>query len=317
VTGPLTELNSALDGLRDTPAAFTYSYGDTLDVLLEARDGPEFSAVAINVLHPNSAPTVAVPSALSVGAGAALPLNTISVADADANGGRETVTLQATSGAGTLTLQSTSGLSVVGNGSALIGLTGTLAQLNTALAGLSFTAARSFQGPAWLSVLVNDNGHSGVDPSHPFSGAPAALFASGSIAIDVTAVVGNSPDASISGPTTQAVLGTALVPFTPSILVSDPDAAGAIATLTLQTLTGSLSMTNTGGLTSTSGSGTRLLTLSGTIGALNTALQTLRYQAQAGTTTDFVSVMLTAPNGTGSETATLGITLTITGVLIP
>ncbi len=84
----------------------------------------------------------------------------------------------------------------------------------------------------------------------------------------------------------------------------------------LQAVSGSLQVTNTSGVTSVSGSGTQSVVLSGTVAALNTALQSLRYQAQTGAMTDFVNVMLIAPSGTGSETMTLGISLalSITGV---
>jgi hypothetical protein len=156
---------------------------------------------------------------------------------------------------------------------------------------------------AFVSVLIDDNGN---------SGAGGALSASGSIAIDVAAVNANPPDVSISGPTSQNIVGTAPVAFSQTISVSDPDANGAIETLTLQAMTGSLSVTNTSGLTSARGSGTISLTLEGTVAALNTALQSLTYQAQAGATTDFVNVMIVAPNGTGTESFTLDISLTIT-----
>jgi hypothetical protein len=273
------------------------------------------------VLHPNEAPTVTLPGTQSVNTGTTLAFssangNTIAVGDVDADGGRETVTLEVTSGSGSLSLHSTAGLSAVsGSGSALVGLTGTLTQLNTALDNLSFTSAASFQGTAWLSVLIDDNGNSGVNPSNPLGGAPAAMSASGSFAIDVAGVTTGGP--SIAGPTNQIITSAGMVPFSPTISVSDPAADGAISTVVLQAVTGSLSALNTSGLTSISGSGTKSLTLEGTIAALNTALQSLEYQAQSGATMDFVNVMLSVPSASGTQTATLGISMAINITAIP
>ncbi|MBL8830038.1 MAG: hypothetical protein JNM18_23870, partial [Planctomycetaceae bacterium] len=89
--------------------------------------------------------------------------NAISIADADAGAGSVRVTL--TVDTGTLTLPSTSGLSFsVGNGSAAATMTfaGSIANINAALNGLTFTPASGFVGgAAQLSITTNDLGNTG------------------------------------------------------------------------------------------------------------------------------------------------------------
>ena len=83
----------------------------------------------------------------------------ISIADAD--GGNQTVTLTANNG--TVSLDTTTGLSgLTGNGSANISFSGSLADINTALASLSFTPSANFAGTATLRVQSND-GVGGTD----------------------------------------------------------------------------------------------------------------------------------------------------------
>ncbi len=88
--------------------------------------------------------------------------NQISVADADAGTNDIQVTLTANNG--TLTLSGTAGLSfTVGDGTAdaTMTFTGTIANINTALNGMTFTPTTGFSGIAGVTITTNDQGNTG------------------------------------------------------------------------------------------------------------------------------------------------------------
>src|SRR6185436_9028777 len=83
--------------------------------------------------------------------------NAISVSDADAGSSSEKVTL--TVSHGTLTLASTSGLTFLtgdGTSDATMSFTGTLANINTALNGLSYTVTPFYSGADSLQIVSDD-----------------------------------------------------------------------------------------------------------------------------------------------------------------
>jgi hypothetical protein len=61
---------------------------------------------------------------------------------------------------GKLTLASTTNLTVTGNNTADVFVTGTLTDINNALNGLKYTPGAGFYGTATLTVITNDNGNS-------------------------------------------------------------------------------------------------------------------------------------------------------------
>ncbi|HET6975060.1 MAG TPA: Ig-like domain-containing protein [Pyrinomonadaceae bacterium] len=88
--------------------------------------------------------------------------NQISVADLDAGANSVQITLTATNG--TITLSGTAGLAfTVGDGTAdtTMTFTGTLANINTALNGMTFTPTNGFSGAASLTITSNDQGNTG------------------------------------------------------------------------------------------------------------------------------------------------------------
>ena len=118
----------------------------------------------INMTAVNDAPVVTAPAAATTAEDTTFTFNggnTISIADVDAAGGDETVTVTSTNGI--FTLGGTAGLtSVSGNGTGVVQLTGTIANLNLALAGSTFTPSANFNGAgAQVQVSVNDQGNSG------------------------------------------------------------------------------------------------------------------------------------------------------------
>src|SRR5262249_51458589 len=155
------------------------------------------------------------------------------------------VTLAATDGV--LTLAGTSGLTVSGNGTRSDERSVGKANINTALAGLTFTPAADYNGAASLAVTTNDLGSTA-------SGSPRTQ--TGSVAITVNAVndapVNSVPAAQTINEDTPLVFCTA---NGNAISVSDVDANGASEQVTLAATDGVLTLAGTSGLT-VSGNGT-------------------------------------------------------------
>lgn len=123
-------------------------------------DGRDIGAVEFVF---NSAPVITAPAALNIARDSAYTFSgTVSVADADAGGGDLEVALTATNG--TLTLSSTTGLTfTTGDGiaDATMTFTGTLAIINAAVNGMTFTPTAAYVGAASLQVDADDQGNSG------------------------------------------------------------------------------------------------------------------------------------------------------------
>lgn len=129
----------------------------------------------ITVISVNDKPVNTVPGAQFTAANTPLTFssgngNQISVADLDA--GVNTIQVTLTAANGTLTLSGTSGLSFsfsdgngtgAGDGTADATMTfrGTLADVNAALNGLTFTPTAGFSGSASVTITSNDLGNSG------------------------------------------------------------------------------------------------------------------------------------------------------------
>ncbi|NER66273.1 hypothetical protein G3436_23445 [Pseudomonas sp. MAFF212427] len=123
--------------------------------------------VIINVTAVNDAPVNAVPGDQSVKQGAVLTFssangNLVSISDVDAGSGSLVVTLTSTNGL--ISLSSTAGLAFHnGNvpGSLVLEFEGTLAQINAALNGMTFTPTPGYNGAASFTITSNDQGSSG------------------------------------------------------------------------------------------------------------------------------------------------------------
>jgi hypothetical protein len=117
---------------------------------------------------PNQTPVNTVPGSQTASEDTALIFssangNLISVADADAGSNSVRVTLTATNG--TVTLNATSGLSFTagdGTSDATMTFSGTLTNLNTALAGLRFNPTANYSGAASVQIVTNDLGNTGT-----------------------------------------------------------------------------------------------------------------------------------------------------------
>ena len=129
------------------------------------NDGSVNSAVVtstIAVVAVNDAPVNTLPASYSVTDGSSLLLTGLSVADLDA-GDANSFNVRLTVTGGTLSVTSGGGVSLAGNNSASVLLTGTLASINAKLAGgVTFNAPTVFEGPVQLTMLSNDAANTGT-----------------------------------------------------------------------------------------------------------------------------------------------------------
>jgi Ca2+-binding RTX toxin-like protein len=86
--------------------------------------------------------------------------NAITVSDVDAGAGNVTVTLSV--GHGIITLGSTANITATGNGTGSVQVTGTVANVNTALDGLVYAPTANFNGDDTIHVVTSDNGNTGT-----------------------------------------------------------------------------------------------------------------------------------------------------------
>lgn len=172
-TGTIPAINTALNGLSYEPTS-EFSGAATIQIVTNdlghtGTGGPlsDTDTINITVSPVNDGPVNTVPgsqttdedSAVSFSAGNG---NQISIDDIDAGSNPVEVTL--TSEDGSFTLSGIAGLSFsTGDGTddATMTFTGSIANINTALNGMSFTPALNFNGTATIRITTNDQGNTG------------------------------------------------------------------------------------------------------------------------------------------------------------
>ncbi|MBX9582155.1 MAG: hypothetical protein K2X87_17765 [Gemmataceae bacterium] len=221
----------------------------------------------------NQAPTVSAPGPQTTAGTltfSAANGNPITVADPDAGSAAVKLTLAAD--AGTLTLATTAGLTfITGDGTAdpTMTFTGTLASLNAALAGLTYSRPTGAYASATITVTVDDQGNTGT-------GGPLTATAT------VTVQFLNQPP-SVTVPGGQVTDSGGTLTFSAgngnAVAVADPDAGANPVKLTLAADAGTLTLSTTAGLTFLTGDGTADPTIvaTGTLTSLNAALAGLAY----------------------------------------
>src|SRR5262249_18743445 len=154
-------------------ASFQFKVEDNGGTANSGVDTSSAATMTVNVTAADDPPVNTVPGAQTINEDTTLVFksangNVISVSDVDAAGGSETVTLLVNHG--TLTLGSTSGLSFTtgdGTGDMTMTFTGTIANINAALAGMAYKPFQNYNGSDSLTITTNDNGHTG--PGGPLS----------------------------------------------------------------------------------------------------------------------------------------------------
>ena len=149
ITGTAAQINTALAGLSYT-GNLDFNGADTLTVATSDGTATDTDTIAITVTAVNDAPVNTVPGAQSVAEDTLLPIAGVAVADIDSS--TLTTTLSVSSG----TLNVTAGAGVTGNGTASVTITGTAAEINTALVGLAYTGSPDFNGADTLTIATSD-----------------------------------------------------------------------------------------------------------------------------------------------------------------
>jgi len=273
VTGAVTSLNAALNNLTYTPTT-SYTGSDSLAIsLLDPGDSESASKSVAITVNANSPPTVSAPGSATVPENGSLVFssgnsNPISVADAGPGSGSDS--LQLTVSHGTVTLSTISGLTITAgaNGSSTVTVTGSITNLNAALAGLTYKPTSNYTGADSLAVAINDSA------DH--------LSGSASVSINVS---GSAPP-SISAPTSvrSAVGGTTTFSAAKgdAISIADGSAGSSTEELTIKATSGIFQLASTTGITFISGAnGSASMTIEGTLANLNLALNGMTYTLQA------------------------------------
>jgi VCBS repeat-containing protein len=321
-TGTLADINAALNGLRYAPG-LDYNGSDTLAVLVNDQgntgSGGALSAsgnVSLTVNPINDAPLLSIPGNQTVNEDANLVFsgaggNAITLTDVDAGSSPVQVTLTATNGV--LTLGSFAGLTFTsgdGSGDATMTFTGTLAAINSALSGLVFRGDAHYNGPAGIGLAVSDLGN---------TGAGGALTDSKTFAINVNPV-NDAPTLTTPGPQSVNEDGVLVFSSSNAISVSDVDADGGFIRITLTVGQGTLTLSQTTGLTFSVGDGTgdANMTFTGTLADINVALNGLRYAPGLNYNgNDTLAVLVNDQGNTGSggaQSASANIAITVSAV---
>ncbi|MCP9797274.1 cadherin-like domain-containing protein, partial [Cyanobium sp. Lug-B] len=176
VRGTRAQVQAALNTLRYTPAnpnvdrvvtitATAFDVDNGAEGVGVTGNNTSVASFTVNVSATNEAPVLTVPATRTVvedsSANAFSGANLISFTDPDDFGALERLTLSVNRGS--INLVSRTGLTrTAGNyGTGSLTVTGTKANLNAALASLTYTPTANFHGSATLTVTVNDQGSTG------------------------------------------------------------------------------------------------------------------------------------------------------------
>jgi hypothetical protein len=307
VTGTVSSLDAALAGLVYQPTA-GYAGSDSLAIsVTDPGDSLSASAsVSLSVNAPTP-PTITAPSAATVAENSSLVFSTgkgnaITLTDASAGSGADSLTLSVSNGI--LTLASTTGLTFTtgGNGTAAFTVTGTLSGLNAALNGVTYRPTAGYSGSDTLGISLSD-------PSD-------SLSDSDSIGLTVTAASAPTITAPASGSLNENSSLTFSSTNGNAVSVTD-SSAGSTDSLTLAVTHGTLTLASTSGLTITAGAnGSSTVTVTGTTANLDAALNGLVYKPATNYSgSDSLSISISDP-GDGLS-ASDSVTLTVNAAVAP
>jgi len=248
----------------------TFTY--TIESTPVAGDGPSTGTVTINVQAINDGPVNSVPGAQSVDEDGVLAFTggaAIDVTDMDAGAAGLMVNLNVANG--TLNVATSGGAGVTGNSSAAVVLTGTVAQVNTALAGLTYRPTANFNGSDTLTVLTDDLGNTGGLVEQPT--VIARLTDTDQVPITVNAI-NDAPTITVPGvqDAINDVDNVLSAAEGNAIQIADIDAGNNTVQVELTFLDGTLTVANTGSLASLAGNGTDAVTMQGSVSAINAVL---------------------------------------------
>ena len=306
--GNLNDINAALAGLT-YQGNLNFNGNDTLN--LTANDqgftgagaiGIDNKALAITVTPVNDPPVITVPGAQTINEDTPLALAGISLTDVDAGTNPITVTLSALNGV--LTLNPTT------SGSTLT-LTDTLANINAALANLTYQGNLNYNGSDSITIIANDQGNTGF-------GGP--LSDTKTISVTVNAV-NDPPTLALPGPQTVNEDTNLVFNAGKTILLTDVDSGANPIQVNFSVSNGTLTLGAVGSGGSLTGNGTKAITYVGTLTALNSVINTLTYLGNPNYFgSDTLNVTVNDQGNTGSGpvgVATGSVAITVNSVNDP
>jgi hypothetical protein len=254
-SGSVANVNAALATVTYNPTP-NYFGTDALDVGVSDGSLSASDSITINIAAVNDAPVLTVPGTQSTNEDTPKAITGTSVGDVDST--NVEVTVAATHGV--ISLATTAGLNfTAGDGTNDVTQTfnGSLANVNTALATLTFSPTLNYYGAAVISIDVSDS----------------ALSDSDTITVNIAAV-NDAPVLTVPG--TQSMNEDETKGIT-GISVADVDTATISVTLDVDE--GTLTLAQTTGLTFTVGDGTTDtgMAFSGSLANVNAALATVTY----------------------------------------
>ncbi len=270
--------------------------GTTSAIVISVSDGTASAALAafnLAVTNSNDAPVITLPPAPAVreNDGAVALDDGLQLADDD--GDTQTLRITVTGGGVTLPLAGLSLLVGDGQDDQLVQLSGTLADINTALDAMTFTPTANLSGSQVASIeLQADDGQGG-------SASQTLRF---DISTSLVPLVSLPSSPAIGEDTVDAPLGL--------VAVSDGDQDNQ--TLTLTVTGGSVSLP-TSGLSFSLGDGSndRSLSFSGSFTAVNAALAAMTFTPDANLSgANVASVKVDTQDDNGSSSATLQLSIT-------
>jgi hypothetical protein len=249
------QLSYVHDGSETTSDRFTFT----------ATDGSTgtipLTTFSLAVVPVNDAPIITLPGAQSVNEDTPLPFtgaNLLRVTDVDTS----TLQVSLTASTGGILSLNPGSLTVSGNGTNAIVVSGALTALNSALASLTFRGVQDFNGPATITIQADDlNGGVTVQT------------------LDVTVVPVNDAPTLTIPPGTQTVDEDTVLNLV-GITVTDVDASSGTVQATLSVTNGGLTLNDTTGISfeNDTNNGGSTLTVTGAIDFIQTALSSLSYQ---------------------------------------
>ncbi|ATL95103.1 type I secretion protein [Aeromonas sp. CU5] len=222
--------------------------------------GPEVNGtIHVDVSPVNDAPINVLPTTSQVAQeDQPFVIQGLQVKDVDAGSSPIKITLSVEHGS--LTLPAGSGVTVVGNGTGSLVLTGTLADLNALLSGgVTYQGNSDFHGSDALTMVTNDQGN---------TGSGGALSDTDVLPIEVQPV----NDAPVNQLPTAPLVAQEDQPYTiHGLQVKDVDAGSSPIEVRLSVEHGTLNLVAGSGVTVT-GNGSGMLVLSGSLDAINALL---------------------------------------------
>jgi len=303
IVGTVSEVNAALASVTFSPLA---NSSTAVTLTQTTNDGgnsgigggsDQVSTVAISFGNINDAPVNSVPGPQATNEDTALTFsagngNGLSIVDVDAGGADVTTTLSVTSG--TLAVATTGTATISDNMSGTVTIVGSVAEVNAALASVTFTPAMNSTGAVTLTQTTNDGGNSGTG---------GALEDSDTVAITINPVnddpVNSVPAAQSTNEDTDLVFSAG----TGNLLsIADVDAGTGDVTTTLSVTSGTLAVT-TGGGAAISDNNTGTVTIVGTVADVNAALATVTFSPEVNANG---AVTLTQTTNDGGSSGTGG-----------